>query len=454
MNIHKKKIVIIGGGVTGLTTAFILNKACGQEYSITLVSLEDPTETINRSKFSKISFCSSPSFAGPLGLEPQSAQIWNGPGTEIRIKEGLKNQLSTLAVSNNLSPDSEKWLKTFAYWDWNHKDIVSRTENLYVFNTLAINEFKNTFSSDAAKIGMALNGNLRIYINQKEYNDVKIHVDLVNKHGGKAKLINKDDCLKFNKELKNYLINKSIAGAAYYPMDGRIDGLKHVQYLADKLKTIRGLKLIYKEKMKSIRKVKTGDFVLTLSNGKEIKADYVITANGFGSKELLKPLGIELPVHKLWGWSCVIPKIKRIKTYNPMTIGFNSECFIVSEFDSYLKVGGLTEIINEDVEKPNFERVEKLMLKNIRIVFPNNLNFHLAQYFAGARCMTFDDLPVIGPVGGINNLLLAVPTGHLGFLQSVAIGKIIENIILKKPQPISLNPYSLERFNNDFLDLL
>jgi D-amino-acid dehydrogenase len=64
----------------------------------------------------------------------------------------------------------------------------------------------------------------------------------------------------------------------------------------------------------------------------------------------------------------------------------------------------------------------------------------------GWRPMTFDDLPVIGPVPGQPHLWLATGHGMLGVSMSAATADLVRDLVTGRPPDIDPAPYRLERF--------
>jgi D-amino-acid dehydrogenase len=60
--------------------------------------------------------------------------------------------------------------------------------------------------------------------------------------------------------------------------------------------------------------------------------------------------------------------------------------------------------------------------------------------------MTHDDLPIIGRVPRLRNLVLATGHGMLGVTSSPATGKLVAEIICGKPPHIDPAPFSVTRF--------
>jgi len=74
------------------------------------------------------------------------------------------------------------------------------------------------------------------------------------------------------------------------------------------------------------------------------------------------------------------------------------------------------------------------------------------QYYLAPRTLVPDELPVIDFEHTVPNLLILLPTYHLGLTQSIALAKLAAMHTLNKlgknqAMPLSLEPYSVDRFS-------
>jgi D-amino-acid dehydrogenase len=71
----------------------------------------------------------------------------------------------------------------------------------------------------------------------------------------------------------------------------------------------------------------------------------------------------------------------------------------------------------------------------------------VVEEWAGLRPMTYDDLPVIGRVPRIENLLLATGHGMLGVTTAPATGKLVAEMACGEQPHIDPTPFRIERFH-------
>jgi len=64
--------------------------------------------------------------------------------------------------------------------------------------------------------------------------------------------------------------------------------------------------------------------------------------------------------------------------------------------------------------------------------------------------MTYDDIPIIGPVPGCGNLVLAVGHGMMGLSMAPSTGKLVAEWVSGISPHIDAAPFGVERFSKCF----
>jgi D-amino-acid dehydrogenase len=70
----------------------------------------------------------------------------------------------------------------------------------------------------------------------------------------------------------------------------------------------------------------------------------------------------------------------------------------------------------------------------------------VVEEWYGWRPMTPDDLPMLGRVPNVDNLVLATGHGMLGVSMSAITGLLVSEVVAGKPTSLDLAPYSITRF--------
>lgn len=179
---------------------------------------------------------------------------------------------------------------------------------------------------------------------------------------------------------------------------------------------------------------------VTLSNKRVIEADMVIATTGAWTNNLLHPLGIsfkgrsqkgqiihlQIPDANPEEWPVVMPpnNLSIVPFHGRVVIGATHEW--KKEFDSCITVGGVHEILTKALE-----------------VAPRLHDGKILETRVGFRPYTPESLPVIGPIPGINGLLIANGLGSSGLTTGPYLGIQLAKLALNKPLNIDLKDYDV-----------
>jgi D-amino-acid dehydrogenase len=68
------------------------------------------------------------------------------------------------------------------------------------------------------------------------------------------------------------------------------------------------------------------------------------------------------------------------------------------------------------------------------------------EAWAGLRPMSADDLPLVGPLPGWSNVTVASGHGMLGLTTAPSTGRLLAEIVAKRPPHLDPGPFRLNRF--------
>ncbi|HEX6103053.1 MAG TPA: FAD-binding oxidoreductase [Alphaproteobacteria bacterium] len=172
----------------------------------------------------------------------------------------------------------------------------------------------------------------------------------------------------------------------------------------------------------------------------EIDFDAVVVAAGAWSRPLARALGRDVPLDTERGYHMTLPN-PGMMPRRPLYSGDHS--FAVTPLETGLRFAGTVELGGLDAP-PNYDRAEKLLTHGRRM-FPG-LESGGASRWMGFRPSMPDSLPVIGPVPGLPNAVLAFGHGHLGLTLGAITGKLAAALALGRPPALDVTPYRAERF--------
>lgn len=171
-----------------------------------------------------------------------------------------------------------------------------------------------------------------------------------------------------------------------------------------------------------------------------LQASRVVVAMGAWSAQLLRPLGINLPLVAERGY--------HVEFANPGITINNSITdtdakFVVSSMENGVRVAGQAEFGN--VDDPPDGRKNRRLLQQARTVLPD-LNVAEPSFWMGRRPSFPDNLPVLGNLGEQDGLFGCFGHSHYGLMMAPKSGEIVADTILGKVSNMDLKAFSATRF--------
>lgn len=181
--------------------------------------------------------------------------------------------------------------------------------------------------------------------------------------------------------------------------------------------------------------VRVGNEVLT--------ADRYVAAFGSYTRGFLEPLGLDLPVYPVKGYSLTIP-MKDEAAAPVSTILDETYKIAVTRFDDRIRVGGMAELSGFDLRLKDARR--KTLELVVNDLFPGSGDVARAEFWTGLRPMTPDSTPVVGPTR-YGNLFLNTGHGTLGWTMACGSGKLVADQVLGQRPQIRTDGLALSRYD-------
>lgn len=237
----------------------------------------------------------------------------------------------------------------------------------------------------------------------------------------------------------------------------RIDGLERGVYKAvyencsAVLKSPQGLMKYLRDKTRALGvEFKTGQvdhirrtadkIYLDLADGDVVEADEIVIAAGAFSRKMVKDLGFNVPLDTERGYNVTIDNPPF--TFDCTVIARDAQIAISSQTEG-LRVGGGVEFAGID-GKPEYGRIDK-MLGLAKELFPSIPDDRGVRWM-GCRPSMADDMPVIGRHPRDKRVNFAFGHGHLGMTMSAVTAKHICNLIVDGKTDVDLHMFRVDRF--------
>jgi len=224
----------------------------------------------------------------------------------------------------------------------------------------------------------------------------------------------------------------------YLPNEGMIvNPSRLVRRLAENFIANGGFVREWNVKGFDIRGDKT---IRILCDGGVEEPDSIVIAAGVWSQSLAAQLGDSLPLESQRGYHVSFPQsginIKRT------VVASEAKCFATPMEDG-LRVAGTVEFGSPDA--PASRRRVDALLRHSKALFPSLSTTKYSDWMGNRPCMP-DSLPVLGHASNFPNVVYAFGHGHLGITCAPMTSRIVTELLLGRPAPIDLAPYSASRF--------
>ncbi|MBO3099460.1 NAD(P)/FAD-dependent oxidoreductase [Gelidibacter pelagius] len=411
-----KEIIIIGGGIIGLCSAYYLQKE-GHTVSV-----------IDQSNLDMGASYVNAGFLSPSHFIPLSA-----PGV---MKQGIKwmfNKSSPLYIKPRFDIDFMKWTLAF------NRSCTAKHVNTSVpiirDLTLLSQELYSSIKQDEGfQFQLENKGLLMLCQSEKKLEEEIKVADLARQMGLEASEISLDDLKKLQPNVR-----LNVKGATYYKCDSHMTPQEFMSDIKTYLKEF-GVAFFTNEKVNDIEMV-NGYITSITTNKKNYQADEFVLAAGSWSSFLSKKLSLQLLLQAGKGY--------RINTDQDTGISIPailSEAKVaVTPMHGFTRFAGTMEIagINQDINKARVDAIAHAVTKYYPEITLDQEDKNNAQ--AGLRPVSPDGLPYIGRSKKCVNLTIATGHAMMGWGLGPATGKLVSEVISNKKTTLNLDPFHPDR---------
>ncbi|MCB1930715.1 MAG: FAD-dependent oxidoreductase, partial [Rhodocyclaceae bacterium] len=173
-----------------------------------------------------------------------------------------------------------------------------------------------------------------------------------------------------------------------------------------------------------------------------LSADHYVLALGSYSPLLAKPLGIDLPIYPVKGFSITVP-ITDAERAPQSTIMDETHKVAVTRLGDRIRVGGTAQLSGYDLQlEADRRRTLEFVVQDL---FPRGGDVGRAEFWTGLRPMTPDGTPIIGD-SPYSNLSLCTGHGTLGWTMAAGTGRLMSDLVSGRQPEIDTEGLALSRY--------
>lgn len=410
-----KHVVVIGAGVIGLSTAYALIKA-GQ----TVTVLESDSDVGMQTSFSN---------GGQLSYRYVSPLADAGVPLQGLCWMGKNNSPLNLKITPSLQQWS--WLAQFTL-ACNRKTNKINGAHLLRLSLLS-QDIMNIWrkSGDIADFAWEKSGKLIIHRDKKSFQKASETVD-----NQFQKILTPAEIIELEPSLKH--IQSQLVGAIYAPDDESADCFLFCKNLLQYLCTQPQFTLCLQQSVQSFIKQDNRITGIVTHQG-NIQADDIIVCAGNGSRELLRPLGIDVPILGLKGYSLSVEYPKLEHCVPKINVTDYGNKIVYAKLNDQLRIAAMVDIgyDNSGLRDNRINALKDIVKKT----FPHLPKLDDAQAWYGLRPSTPKGPPLLGKTA-YKNLWLNIGHGSLGFTLAAGSAQILSQLITTQTSPISLDGFT------------
>lgn len=397
---NSKKVVIVGGGVIALCSAYYSLK---RGFAVTIIVREAASgDNCSMGNAGMI----VPSHFIPLAA----------PGMISKGLRWMLNPESPFFVKPRLNIDLMRW--GWLFYRHSTGQHVEKSSSLLRDLNLESRRLFGELAKDEA-FGLVKRGLLMLCNTAKGLHEESLVAQAARDIGLEAEVLDAAATAKADPD-----ITMNVAGSVYFPQDCHLDPARFMAAMRQKIIELGGE---FKNNT-TIDKIETRDQKVTavVGSGRRFEAEQFVIACGSWSAKLLKLVGLNLPLQAGKGYSLSLPSPPEL----PQLCSIFAEAKVaITPMGTNLRFGGTMEVGGLDLSI-NPARVNGIV-KSINAYFPKFSadDFSNIIPWAGLRPVSPDGIPYLGKVSTLPNLTVATGHAMMGLSLAPVSGRLVADLL-------------------------
>lgn len=403
------RIVVIGAGIIGMTTAYALRRD-GHKVSV-VESRSGPGQLTSKANGAQLSY----SFVAPLAE----------PAVLPKLPSWLLRRDSPLRLRLRADPQQWRWALRFLAACTRARSERSTAE-LLALGARSRQLVHELVAKERLSFQFASTGKLLVYQDAQAYRAALGQLAYLATLGCEQVAMDRAACLDRDPALTD--IGSRIVGGIFTPSEDAGDCMTLCQELKRVLATgPRPVQFHFDTKVSRVRVEKDQVVALETSSG-TIEADAYVIANGVGAQALAGQVGIDPLIYPLKGYSLTYQLSER-SSAPTASISDVQNKVVYARLGNRLRVAGMVDIGDHSLHIDP-RRVAALE-RQVQDYFPRLHAVAAPEAWTGLRPARPDGKPLVGPTP-YSNLWLNVGHGALGFTLAAGSAELLADRIARR----------------------
>jgi D-amino-acid dehydrogenase len=401
------KVLVLGAGVVGVTSAWYLAQA-GHEVTVLDRQAQAGMET---------------TFANGGQISAAHAEPWARPSLVPKLLRWLGREDAPL-----LFRPRADW----AQWEWALRFLLECTPGRFERNCRALAGLaaysRECLLALRERLGIAYDhlsrGILHFATDPRDFEVLARSAEAVRAFGIAREVKSAEECLALEPSLASS--HDPVRGGVYTPGDESGDAHRFTRELAT-LASQCGVALRFRTALRSIEASGRMVTAVRLENDQRLSADAYVVALGSYSPLLLRPLGMRIPVYPLKGYSITLPLGPAEEGAAPsVSLTDEAHKIVISRLGNRLRAAGTAELAGYDAQVSALRCAA--IARRVRELFPGLGAVTTVDTWAGLRPATPSNVPLIGRTP-LSNLFLNTGHGTLGWTLACGSGRALADVV-------------------------
>ncbi|WP_348822321.1 NAD(P)/FAD-dependent oxidoreductase [Flavobacterium aestuarii] len=415
-----KNVIVIGGGIIGLSSAFYLQQS-GCKVTV-----------IDKDNFENNCSYGNAGYVCPSHFIPLAAPgiIWQG-------FKWMFNPKSPFYVKPAFNKALIDWGLNFAK-SATQANVIKSAIPLRDISLLSQHEFEEWNKIPGFEFGYEHKGMLEVFQTEAVAKHAHHTVEKAQQLGLDVSLLDYSELQALEPQAKINAI-----GALQFKCDAHVYPDKLMKVLKEHL-LANGVAFQYGETVVSFEK-ENGAVTKVITNKEAYIVDDVVIATGAWSKEIAALVGAKISLMPGRGYSLTLEN-SIYKVNHPMILA-EGRVAITPMDGNKIRFGGTMEVV-PTTAKPQYHRIEGI-LKAVKDFLPEfDIEKPLQEdIWYGYRPCSADGLPYIGKIKKYNNVVIATGHSMMGLSLGPGTGKLVSQLTNGEPASIDAKAFDVERFN-------
>ena len=415
------RVVVLGAGVIGVTTAYYLAKR-GAEVLVIDRQRGPGLET---------------SFANAGELSYGMTSPWAAPGIPWKAVKWMFMRHRPLLIRPGFDPRMFAWMLQMLR-NCNPEAYKRNKGRMVRVSNYSRDALIDLLEEETLDFDMRTQGTLQLFRTEKQVKASKADQAVLDEFDSPYKVLDRDGCIDAEPGLRH--VADKIVGGLQLTADRTGDCRMFTAALADRAAEL-GVTFRYNEVIRQLEV--RGDRIggVVTDQGRDT-ADAFVIALGPYAPVLLRTVGIKVPIYPVKGYSITFP-VADDASAPQSTMMDETHKVAITRLGERVRVAGQAQLIGYSTKTTprSFDTVKHV----VSDLFPKAGDVGQAEGWTGLRPMTPDGTPILGPTK-YANLFLNTGHGTLGWTMACGTARAVADVVTGKEPEIDLDGLTVARY--------